>query len=143
MGRADLAAGAATHLPLGRFVGLGVTNADGEGDGRARAGRCAVGDLAAGAVLSALRRRRRESGAAGRHGAAAHLDRIDAFIEEGTIGGTELNAADFQIATSTRVVMNFPQLRRRRGRPAAEHAMRIVPDFGREMPVRLPEDWLP
>ena len=73
----------------------------------------------------------------------AHLDRIDAFIEEGTIGSTELNAADFQIATSTRVVMNFPQLRPLvEGRPAGEHAMRIVPDFGREMPVKLPEDWL-
>ena len=74
----------------------------------------------------------------------AHLDRIEGFMEEGTIGGTELNAADFQIATSTRVVMNFPQLRPLvEGRPAGDHAMRIAPDFGREMPVKLPEDWLP
>jgi glutathione S-transferase len=75
---------------------------------------------------------------------SANLDRIDAFIEDGTIGSTALNAADFQIATSTRVVMNFPQLRPLvEGRPAGEHAMRIVPDFGREMPVKLPEEWLP
>jgi glutathione S-transferase len=74
----------------------------------------------------------------------AHLDRIDSFIEEGTIGSTDLNAADFQIATSTRVIMNFEQLRPLvEGRPAGEHAMRIVPDFGRPMPVRLPEAWLP
>ena len=74
----------------------------------------------------------------------AHLDRIEGFIEAGTIGGTELNAADFQIATSTRVVMNFPQLRPLvEGRPAGDHAMRIAPDFGREMPVKLPKDWLP
>jgi glutathione S-transferase len=74
----------------------------------------------------------------------AHLDRIEGFMEEGIIGGTELNAADFQIATSTRVVMNFPQLRPLvEGRPAGDHAMRIAPDFGREMPVKLPEDWLP
>ena len=75
---------------------------------------------------------------------SANLDRIDSFIEDGTIGSTELNAADFQIATSTRVVMNFPQLRPLvEGRPAGKHAMRIAPDFGREMPVKLPEDWLP
>ena len=74
----------------------------------------------------------------------AHLDRIETLMEEGTIGGSELNAADFQIAPSTRVLMNFPQLRPLiAGRAAGEHAMRIVPDFGREMPVKLPEEWLP
>jgi glutathione S-transferase len=73
-----------------------------------------------------------------------HLDRIEGFMEDGTIGGTDLNAADFQIATSTRVLMNFPQLRPLiEGRPAGEHAMRIVPEFGREMPVKLPQEWLP
>ena len=74
----------------------------------------------------------------------AHLDRIDSFIEGGTIGSTELNAADFQIATSTRVLMNFAQLRPLiENRPTGAHAMRIAPEFGREMPVKLPEDWLP
>jgi glutathione S-transferase len=74
----------------------------------------------------------------------ANLDHIDGLLEAGTIGGDELNAADFQIGTSTRVVMNFPQLRPLvEGRPAADHAMRIVPDFGRELPVKLPADWLP
>jgi glutathione S-transferase len=74
----------------------------------------------------------------------AHLDRIDSLIEAGTIGGAELNAADFQIATSTRVLLNFPQLRPLiEGRPAGDHAMRVVPDFGREVPVELPTAWLP
>jgi glutathione S-transferase len=74
----------------------------------------------------------------------SHLDQVDGLLEAGTIGGAELNAADFQIATSTRVLMNFPQLRPLvEGRPAAEHAMRIAPNFGRELPVRLPEGWLP
>jgi glutathione S-transferase len=74
----------------------------------------------------------------------AHLDRIERFMEDGTIGGTELNAADFQIATSTRVLLNFPQFRPLiEARPAGEHAMRIAGDFGREMPVRLPSAWLP
>lgn len=74
----------------------------------------------------------------------AHLDTIDGLIAEGTLGGESLNGADFQIATSTRVVMNFPQLRPLvEGRPAGEHAMRIAADFGREMPVKLPSEWLP
>jgi glutathione S-transferase len=73
-----------------------------------------------------------------------HLDHIDSLIEAGTIGGSALNAADFQIAPSTRVLMNFPQLRPLiENRPAGEHAMRIASDFGREMPVELPVDWLP
>ncbi|HYH61707.1 MAG TPA: glutathione S-transferase [Solirubrobacterales bacterium] len=73
-----------------------------------------------------------------------HLDKIDGLIEEGTLGGEELNAADFQIAPSTRVLLNFPQLRPLiEGRPAGAHAMRVAPDFGREMPVKLPEEWLP
>ena len=73
-----------------------------------------------------------------------HLDKIDGLISDGTIGGGELNAADFQIASSTRVLLNFPQLRPLiEGRPAGAHAMRIVPDFGREVPVSLPPEWLP
>ena len=74
----------------------------------------------------------------------SHLDRIERLMEEGTIGGTDLNAADFQIATTTRALLNFPQLSPLiEGRPAGEHAMRIVPDFGREQPVKLPAEWLP
>lgn len=73
-----------------------------------------------------------------------HLDKIDGLIQDGTIGGDDLNAADFQIATSTRVLLNFPQLRPLiADRPAGAHAMRIVPDFGREMPVKVPAEWVP
>ena len=73
-----------------------------------------------------------------------HLDRVDELLAAGTIGTDQLNAADFQIGTTTRVLMNFPQIRPLvEGRPAGEHAMRIAPDFGREIPVRIPEDWLP
>ncbi len=74
----------------------------------------------------------------------AHLDKVDGLIEDGVLGGTSPNATDFQIATTTRVVMNFPQLRPLvEGRPAGEHARQIAADFGRSMPVRIPEDWLP
>ena len=73
-----------------------------------------------------------------------HLDRVDRLIAEGTLNGDELNAADFQIGTTTRVLLNFGQLRPLlEGRPAAEHAMRIAPDFGVEVPLRLPAEWIP
>ncbi len=74
----------------------------------------------------------------------SHLEYVERLIDEGTLGGAELNAADFQIGTTTRVLMNFPQLRKLiEGRPAGEHAMRVAPNFGREMPVELPAAWLP
>lgn len=74
----------------------------------------------------------------------SHLEHIDALIAAGTLSAEEPNAADFQIATTTRVLLNFPQIRPLiEARPAGEHAMRIAADFGREMPVKLPADWLP
>jgi glutathione S-transferase len=72
------------------------------------------------------------------------LDHVDELIEEGTLGGAELNAADFQIATTTRVMLNFAQLRPLiEDRPAGEHAMRVSPSFGRDFPIRLPGEWMP
>src|SRR5688572_7691317 len=73
-----------------------------------------------------------------------HLDHVDELIDAGVINGPDLNAADFQIGTTTRVLLNFPQLAPLvKGRPAAEQAMRIAPDFGTEVPVRLPDEWIP
>jgi glutathione S-transferase len=72
-----------------------------------------------------------------------HLDHVDELIAEGVIDGEALNAADFQIAPTTRVLLNFSQLRGLvEGRPAQAHAMRVVPRFGRETPVEIPADWL-
>ena len=72
------------------------------------------------------------------------LDHVDDLIAAGVIGGDEPNAADFQIATSVRVLLNFPQLRPLiESRPAGELAKRIVPDFGGSLPVELPADWIP
>jgi glutathione S-transferase len=77
-------------------------------------------------------------------GLPGQLDRIDELIADGTLNGEVLNAADFQIATTTRVLLNFPQLKPLiEGRRAAEHAMRVSPRFGREVPIRLPDDWVP
>ena len=71
------------------------------------------------------------------------LERIDDWIEEGVLGGTDVNAADLQIATSIRLLMTLDDVRPAiEGRPAGEHALRFVPDFpGRTAPV-FPAAWL-
>ena len=74
----------------------------------------------------------------------ARLDHVDELIGEGVIGGEQPNAADFQIATSIRVLLNFPQLRPLiEDRPAEELAMRIAPRFGDPVPLKLPAEWVP
>jgi len=74
----------------------------------------------------------------------AQFDHVDELIAEGVIGGEQPNAADFQIATSVRVMLNFPQLRPLiESRPAGELAMRIAPRFGNQVPLELPAEWVP
>jgi glutathione S-transferase len=65
------------------------------------------------------------------------LDHVDALIAEGTIGGPEPNAADFQIAPSVRLLMTLDDLRPAiEARPAGELALRVVPHFpGHTPPV--------
>ena len=72
------------------------------------------------------------------------LDRIDGWISQGVLGGDELNAADYQIAPSVRLLITFDDLRPAiERRPAGEHALRVVPDFPGKMPPVLPADWIP
>jgi glutathione S-transferase len=73
----------------------------------------------------------------------ALLDRVDAFIAAGTIGGEEPNAADFQIATSVGLMMTMADLRPAiEGRPAAALAARIVPGYPGHTPPVFPAAWL-
>ena len=66
------------------------------------------------------------------------LDHVDELIEQGVIGGDPPNAADFQIATSVRALLTVRDLdRATRGRPAADHALRLVPEFGNDFPAGL------
>jgi glutathione S-transferase len=66
------------------------------------------------------------------------LDHVDDLIAKGVIGGDPPNAADFQIATSVRALLTVRDLdRATQGRPAAEHAMRLVPQFGNDFPAGL------
>ncbi len=72
------------------------------------------------------------------------IDHVDELIDAGVIGAEQPNAADFQIGTSVRVLLGFPQLRDLvESRPAAELARRTAPDFGRDLPVTLPAEWVP
>jgi glutathione S-transferase len=71
------------------------------------------------------------------------LDRIDDWIEEGVLGGEDLNAADYQIATSVRLLTTLDDLRPAiEDRPAGEHALRVVPDFPGHVGPVFPAAWL-
>jgi glutathione S-transferase len=73
----------------------------------------------------------------------ALLDRVDALIAEGTIGGEEPNAADLQIGSSLRALGALPQLAPLLdGRPAGELAQRMFPGYPR-VPPALPAEWIP
>jgi glutathione S-transferase len=66
------------------------------------------------------------------------LDHVDELISAGVIGGDEPNAADFQISTSVRAIMTVQDLRPAfEGRPAAEHAMRFLPELGNDFPAGM------
>jgi glutathione S-transferase len=72
------------------------------------------------------------------------LDHVDGLIADGVIGAEEPNAADFQIAASVRALLTVEDLRpATSGRPAAELAIRFLPEFGNDFPAGLlPPEWL-
>ena len=71
------------------------------------------------------------------------LDRIDAWIAEGILGGEQLNVADFQIAPSIRLAMTLQDLRPAiEARPAGKYALRVIPDYPGDAPPILPPAWL-
>lgn len=71
------------------------------------------------------------------------LDRIDKLIKDKVLGGEDPNAADFQIATSLRLLMSFDDLRPAiENRPAGQLALRVVPEFPGRTPPVFPPEWL-
>jgi len=71
------------------------------------------------------------------------LDRIDAWIAAGVLGGEEPNVADFQIAPSLGLAMTMDDLRPAiENRPAGALARRLVPDYPGHTPPILPREWL-
>jgi glutathione S-transferase len=79
------------------------------------------------------------------------LDRADALLAAGTIGGAEPNAADLQILTSVRLLIAHADLRPHVApRPCGQAALRLIPEYpraGRDalppVPAALPPGWLP
>ena len=72
------------------------------------------------------------------------LDRVDAAIANGAIGGEQPNVGDYQVATSVRLLMTIEDLRPKvEGRPAGQLALRLIPDYPGRIPAgTLPADWL-
>ena len=69
----------------------------------------------------------------------ALLDHVDALMSDGTIGGSEPNAADFQILASVRVLLEFEDLRHLlEGRACAPAARLLYPDWEGPIPSGLP-----
>jgi glutathione S-transferase len=62
-------------------------------------------------------------------GLPALLDRIDAWIADGTLGGEQLNAADFMVAPSLALILYRPDVMPLfEGRPALELVDRLLPE---------------
>jgi glutathione S-transferase len=73
----------------------------------------------------------------------AQLEKIDAWIAEGLLGGEQPNAADLQIGSTIRLLLTIADVRPLvEGRPAAELTRYFPPSAG-EIPAGvLPAEWL-
>ena len=69
-----------------------------------------------------------------------HLDRIDGWLRDGVLGGETVNAADLQIATTSRLMLTIGDVRPYfAGRPAEAHAMRLFGEWAGSDPAgRVP-----
>jgi glutathione S-transferase len=71
------------------------------------------------------------------------LDKVDGWIAEGLIGGEQPNAADFQLATTVRLLMAFADIEPAiEGRPAGRLATRLAPDPPGRIGPAFPSEWL-
>ena len=75
----------------------------------------------------------------------AKLDRIDAFVAEGVLGGERPNAADLQIGATLAVLLIVGDIRPLiEGRPAEQLARRFFDDRPGEIPAgAFPAGWVP
>lgn len=74
----------------------------------------------------------------------ALLDHVDELLDDGTIGGEQRNAADFQIGTTVRLLMTIADLAPAlEGRKAARFATNLMPDYPTGVPAGFaPQEWL-
>jgi glutathione S-transferase len=72
------------------------------------------------------------------------LDQVDAWLAEGLLGSEPPTAADYQIATSVRLLTCFADFDGLfAGRPCCVWGHGLVPDFPGHVPPVFPETWLP
>jgi glutathione S-transferase len=73
-----------------------------------------------------------------------HLDRIDGWIQAGVLGGEPVNAADLQIAASSRLLLTIGDVRPFFARrPAEAHARAVFAEWaGSAPPGAFPPTWL-
>jgi glutathione S-transferase len=99
------------------------------------------------AIIRILRRDHRATDEAVRADLAALpaiLDRLDAAVAEGVIGGAEPNVADLQVASTLALLMTHDDLREYvAARPSGKLATRLAPGYPGRMPAACPADWLP
>ncbi|MFI5003584.1 MAG: glutathione S-transferase family protein [Solirubrobacterales bacterium] len=75
---------------------------------------------------------------------SGHLEKIDAWIAEGLLGGEEPNAADLQIGSTIRLLQSVGDVRPLiEGHPAAALTRYFPPMVGEVPAGTLPADWLP
>jgi glutathione S-transferase len=73
-----------------------------------------------------------------------HLDRVERWLKEGTLGGGHLNAADLQVAAGLRLLATVEDLAPALDRPAGAYARRVFEQYPGRVPAgTLPRDWLP
>ena len=74
-----------------------------------------------------------------------HLDRIDRWLADDTLGGESANAADLQIGAGLRLLLTIEDLRPLvEARPAGALARRWFPDYPGAVPAgTLPGAWVP
>jgi glutathione S-transferase len=72
------------------------------------------------------------------------LEKIDAWIADGVLGGDQPNAADLQIGSTVRLLGSIADLRSLIEAHAASALARYFPPMVGEVPAgTLPADWLP
>jgi glutathione S-transferase len=73
-----------------------------------------------------------------------YLDKVDAWIAEGLLGGERPNAADLQIGSTIRLLETLRDIRPAiEGRPAAQLTRYFAPMVGEVPADTLPAQWLP
>lgn len=94
-------------------------------------------------VMAIKNKARDENARADLQALPGQLDRVDAWIEEGLLGGERPNAADLQVGSTIRLLMSIGDVRPLvSGRPAERLANYFPPMVGEVPAGSLPAEWL-